>query len=403
MTALLGTSLENLVGGLIILFALVIFGARCLLQSDDRRILVIKWVCSVILILLGLFIAWLHSVVLSLLYIIPAVLLAFIWLPNIGRFLLKPLTDSFDGGADEAELKPFYFRAEAKRRKGLYQEAVAEVRQQLEQFPGDVEGMMKLAALEAEDLHDLAAATETLNELLQQPGLPPGRSVAALQTLADWQMTLARDPAAARRSFERIIQMFPDTPASLAAEQRIAHLDGVTQTREFREHAVFKVPVRERDLGLRPNVPHEALPEADSEAAAAELVGQLQKYPNDTETREKLALLYAEQLGRLDLAVSQLEQLAALANATPKQTAHWLELLATLHIRQGNDAASAENALRRIIDRFPKTAVAGQALARLATLQGELKAAATITAAKALGVYEKDMGLKSGPSSSFRS
>jgi hypothetical protein len=207
-------------------------------------------------------------------------------------------------------------------------------------------------------------------------------------------MNLGRDPSAARQSFQRIIQMFPDSPISLAAEQRIAHLDGVSQTREFREHAVFKVPFRERDLGLRQTVPQEPSAEDESEAQAAECVRQLQKYPNDTETREKLALLYAESLDRLDLAVSQLEQLAALPGAAPKQIAHWLELLATLHIRQGNDMSAAQNALSRIVERFPNTALSNRALARLATLQGELKAATTVTAAKALGVYEKDIGLK---------
>jgi len=392
--AMLGMSLENLIGGLILLLALGIYGTRCLLQSDDRRNLVIKWVCSAIFLLIGGFLFRLHSVGLALLYIIPAIGLGFLWLPNIASYLVKPLTDSFDGGADESDMKPFYFRAEAKRRKVLYQEAAAEVRRQLEQFPGDVEGMMKLAAIQAEDLRDLPGATETLNELLNQPGLPAGRTIAALQTLADLQMNLGRDAVAARRSFERIIQLFPNSPASLTAQQRIAHLEGVSQAREFREHAVFKVPVRERGLGLRTIVRQETPPEEEAAALAEEYVRQLQHHPNDTETREKLALLYGEQLDRLDLAVNQLEQLSALTSASPKQTAHWLGLLATLHIRQGNDIAAAEKALRRIIDRFPQTAVASRAVTRIATLQGELKAAATVTAAKALGTYEKDIGLK---------
>lgn len=390
----MGATPGNLLGGLMVLLALVLFGARCLLNSDDRRTLVIKWVCSVILILIGLFIAWLHSVVLSLLYLIPAVFLAFLWLPNIGRYLLKPLTDSYDGGGEEMEMKPAYSRAEAMRRKGLCQEAADAVREQLEQFPGDADGMMKLAMIQAEDLRDLPAATETIHELLQQPGLPAGKVVGALQTLADWQMNLGRDSDAARRTFERIIEMFPDSPFSLAAQQRLAHLDGVSQARDFRENAVFKVPTGERDLGLRPSARRETPPEEEAAALADEYVRQLQKYPNDTETREKLALLYGEPLGRLDLAVSQLEQLAALPHAAPRQIAQWLNLLATLHIRQGNDLLAAENALRRIMERFPKTAYSSQALARLATLQGELKAAATVTTAKALGVYEKDMGLK---------
>jgi hypothetical protein len=108
-------------------------------------------------------------------------------------------------------------------------------------------------------------------------------------------------------------------------------------------------------------------------------------------------MLYAELFDRLDLAVSQLEQLAAMPNATSRDIAQWLNLLATLHIRHGNDMAAAENALRRIMERFPKSADASKAVARLAALQGELRAAAATTAAKALGVYEKDMGLKSGP------
>jgi tetratricopeptide (TPR) repeat protein len=394
MIALMGATPGNLLGGLMVLLALVLFAARCLLNSDDRRALVIKWVCSVILILIGVFIAWLHSVVLSLLYLIPAVLLAFLWLPNIGRYLLKPLTDSYDGGGEEMEMKPAYSRAEALRRKGLCQEAADAVREQLEQFPGDAEGLMKLAMIQAEDLRDLPAAAETIHELLQQPGLPAGKVVGALQTLADWQMNLGRDADAARRTFERIMEMFPDSPISLATEQRLAHLDGVSQARDFRENAVFKVPARERDLGLRPSVRRETPPEEEAAALADEYVRQLQKYPNDTETREKLAMLYGEPLGRLDLAVGQLEQLAALPHAAPRQIAHWLNLLATLHIRQGNDMVAAQNALLRVVERFPKTAYASQALARLATLQGELKAAATATAAKALGVYEKDMGLK---------
>jgi len=90
--------------------------------------------------------------------------------------------------------------------------------------------------------------------------------------------------------------------------------------------------------------------------------------------------------------------LAALPNAAPHDIAHWLNLLATLHIRHGHDMEAAENDLRRIIERFPKSAVATRAVTRLATLQAELKAAANTTAAKALGVYEKDLGLKSGSS-----
>jgi tetratricopeptide (TPR) repeat protein len=388
--------LGDLLGWLIVVAAFGFWCFHSFLKSDDRRPLVFKWVWSVFLFLIMAWIASLHVLFKPLLLVLPISVFGVMWIPNVFNTLIKPLTNAFDGGSEEPESKPFYFAAEAKRRKGLYQEAVAAVREQLEKFPGDAEGMLKLAAIQAEDLRDLPAATATLNELLQQPDLPPGRTVAALNTLADWQLNLGRNPAAARAAFERIMALFPDSPLSHAAEQRIAHLDGVTGARDFRENAVFRVTPRERDLGLRPAVPQPDSTADEADALAAEYVRQLEKYPNDTEAREKLAILYAEQLDRLDLAVNQLEQLAALTNATPKQTAHWLGLLATLHIRQGNDLPSAENALRRIIERFPKTTAASQAEARLATLQAELKAATAATAAKALGAYEKDLGLKSG-------
>jgi tetratricopeptide (TPR) repeat protein len=394
MIALLGMGLVDLLCWLILIPVVCVLGYRWLLNSDSRGVLVVKWISSVVLIRIIFYIASMSTAIKPLLIVLPAFVLGLMWTSNVVHTLIRPLTGVLDGEGDENEVKPFYFIAEAKRRKGLFQEAAAEVRRQLELFPGDVEGMMKLAALQAEELHDLPAATETLNELLQQPGLPSNNAVAALQTLADWQMNLGRDPAAARASFERIRQMFPNSSYSHNAEQRLAHLDGVTQTRAFRENTVFKVPSGERDLGLRQTALRVEPPLADPDALAAEYVSQLEKYPNDTETRQKLAVLYAEHFERLDLAVSQLEQLVALPNETPHHIAQWLNLLATLHIRHGNDIAAAENALRRVLDRFPKSADASKAVARLATLQAELKAAATTTAAKALGTYEKDLGLK---------
>ncbi len=400
MIALWGIALGDLLGWLILLLALVSWGWLSFIRSAARGALVFKWGCSAVLLFIIVLLISKHQTYLTPLFLVPpAVLLGVMWAPSLGKLIIKPLTDALDGGSEEVEAKPFYFIAEARRRKGLYQEAVAEVRKQLEKFPGNPEGMMKLAEIQADDLRDLPSATATLNELLRQPGLAPHNVATALQTLADWQLNLGRDPAAARASFERIVELFPDSPLSHNAQQRIAHLDGITRAREFRENAVFKVPSGRHDLGLLKTAPPQAAPEADAESLAAEYVQQLEKYPNDTDTREKLAMLYAEQLERLDLAVNQLEQLASLPHETPRHIAHWLDLLATLHIRHGSDMAAAENALRRITARFPHSAPASRAEVRLAALEGELKAAVSTPAPKPLGVYEKDLGLKPGPQS----
>jgi tetratricopeptide (TPR) repeat protein len=395
MIALLGMGLGDLLCWVIVLPALGILGYRSLTHTDDRRKLLIKWGWSVFFILMMVWISTWHIVAKPLIMVLPCAFLGILWISNAFNFLLKPFTDAFDGGQVEVDPKPYYFLAEGKRRKGLFAEAAAEIRKQLELFPGDVEGMMKLATLQAEDMHDLPAAIATLNELLQQPDLPPNNAFAALQTMADWQMNMAHDIAAARATFQRIVEMFPNSSFSHTAEQRLAHLEGVNQTRDFHKKKVFKVTPRERDLGLgQSSVQPSDSPETEALNLAAEYVQQLEKYPNDTETREKLAKLYAEQLDRLDLAVGQLEQLIALPNETPQHVARWLELLATLHIRCGHDIESAESALRRIIERFPSSAVATRAISRLATLQAEWKAATASTNAKALGVYEKDLGLK---------
>jgi len=394
MKAILGMALADVLCWIIVLPAFAIMGYRSLMQSEDRRRLLTRWSLSVVFILCMAWIATWHMVAKPLIMVIPATLLGALWLSDALYFLFKPFTDAFDGGRLEVEAKPYYFLAEGQRRKGLYAEAAEEVRKELKKFPGDAEGMTKLAAIQAEDLHDLPAAIATLNELLQQPQLPAHNAVAALQTMADWQMNLGRDPEAARVSFQRIVHMFPDSSYSLNAEQRLAHLDGVQQTRDFHEKKVFNVTPGVRDLGLRKTVEQTDSPETEALNLATEYVRQLETYPNDTETREKLAVLYAEQLDRLDLAVTQIEQLIALANETPAHIARWLELLATLQIRHGHDLDAAEKALRRIMERFPESALYQRAMSRLATLQAEWKTATVQTAAKELGVYEKDLGLK---------
>jgi tetratricopeptide (TPR) repeat protein len=394
MKALFGMAAIDLLYWVLLVPVVVALGFRAFANSDDRRILLVKWISSALLLALIAAIMSMHTVFKGL-FILPfSVILGFIWVPTVGRMILKPLTASFEGNDEVAEPKPFYYLAEGKRRQGLYEEAAAEIRRQLEQFPGDVEGMMKLATLQAEDMHNVPAAVTTMNELLQQPNLAPNHVVAALQTLGDWQLNLAHDSSAAQESFKRITELFPNSSYSHLAEQRLAHLEGVEQTRNFHKKTVFKVRLSERNVGLQKISPQIEPAPPDADALAAEYVSQLEKHPNDTETRENLAMLYAEKLDRLDLAVDQLEQLASLPNETSQHIAHWLDLLATLYIRFGRDVPSAESALRRIVDRFPNTSMAIRATARLTTLQGELKAVAGPVITKTIGVYEKNLGLK---------
>jgi tetratricopeptide (TPR) repeat protein len=376
----------------LVLPTLAFLAYRSYRRSDERRGLVLKWVVSVPLVLIILVLIHFQNPYTPIFLLFPAIILGVLWAPSVGSILAGPLTGAFDGGYEEAEAKPFYFIAEGKRQKGLYEEAIAEVRKQLEQFPGDFEGYMKLASIQMEDLKDLPAAQATLNEFLELPDRAPNEMAGTLHLLADWQLQFGRDAQAAIGSLQRIVRLYPGTPFAHAAEQRIAHLGFADETSRVRYQGKFTMAPGKRDIGLRKDSAPVPAP-ADPHALAEEYVRQLELHPSDTDTREKLAVLYAEAFQRLDLAADQLEQLIGLPAEPPKHVARWLDLLATLHIKVAHDTAAAESALHRIIERFPGGALAAMAVSRLATLQSELKSSQK-SPTKTLGVYEKDIGLK---------
>jgi tetratricopeptide (TPR) repeat protein len=362
-------------------------------RSAEPGSLILRWIISVPLVLMMLsLIRMKGNPYIPLLLLPPSLILAALWAPSIGAMVAGTLTNSLDGGREEAEAKPFYFIAEGKRRKGLYEEAIAEVLKQLEKFPGDFEGYMKLASIQMEDLKDLPAAQATLNEFLELPGRAPNEMASVLHLLADWQLQFSQDVQAAVGSLQRIVQLLPGTSFAHAAEQRIAHLGAADETSRVRHQSKFTVGPGQRDIGLRKVGAPVSAP-ADPQALAEEYVRQLELHPSDTDTREKLAVLYAEEFKRLDLAADQLEQLIGLPVEPPKHVAHWLDLLATLHIKVAQDVPAAESALHRIIERFPGGALAAMAASRVAILQSELKSSQK-TPTKALGAYEKNLGLK---------
>jgi tetratricopeptide (TPR) repeat protein len=389
----LGGALDGLAWLIVVPF-LLFLGYRTLDRSHEPGKLLLIWIVSAALILLivRMTVTNFGGPYTLLFVLFPAVILAIFWAPIIGRLAAKPLTDTFMGGDEVADLKPFYYLAEGRRRQGQFDDAIAEVRKQLENFPGDPAGYMMLATIQAEDKHDLPAAEATVEELLAQPSLPPQAAVSALHALADWQLQFGRNTPAAHAALERVLKLFPNSQFAHAAQQRIAHLGGVDQTREFRENAKFAVQARLRKIGLEKTPPPEP-PAVDDEALVANYVKQLEQFPADTEAREHLAILYAEKFQRLDLAAEQLEQLINVPDETPRHVAHWLDLLATLHIRCAKNRAGAENALRRIIERFPQSSMAGIATARLASLSMEMKAGEQ-SEPKRMGVYEKNLGLK---------
>jgi len=296
------------------------------------------------------------------------------------------------GGSEPPPPEPFYSVADARVKRGQYREAIYEIQQQLAKFPTDVTGHMKLAEIQAVHLADLPAASLTIERLLGQPGHTPPHIAYALNTLSDWHLKI-HDTEAARACLERILQLLPDTEQATVAEQRLAHMASNAALLAAHERSPIHLPERPKDLGLTQAAPPLPSKQPTPEEAARQLVQHLEQYPHDNEAREKLALLYAEHYQRVDLAITQLEELVAAPNQPGKEVARWLNLIADLQVKYGLGFEAAQATLQRIIERFAGLGAAEVAQQRLERLRLEFKGQQQGQVIK-LGSYEKDLGLK---------
>ncbi len=376
--------------------AMIWFLIRWLKRSpEDPGRLISKWAISVTAVGIIVWSSLKTSDSISALVMVPfavavGLILTVLWAPNIGEWFAGLFTSAIDGGSEAPEDRPLYSVAEGYRRRGRHQEAIAEVRRQLERFPTDFQGQMLLAEIQANDLRDYPAAVATLERLSNQSVHSPKNRAFVLSHLADWHLQFGHDPDSARVALEKIQQLFPETELANLAAQRIAHLADPNILAQNKERAPVVLPRADDQLS-----PPETVVVADGDpfTAAENLVKRLAQHPLDYEAREALAQVYAEQINRLDLAVDQLEQLIAHPNQPVRQIAKWLDRIADYQIRCAGDRAAATAALQRIVDGYPDTAFAEKARTRLANLGLELRGRQKSQVVK-LGSYENDLGLK---------
>jgi hypothetical protein len=326
-----------------------------------------------------------------------AIVLSIFWTPAISKLVSGPMSGLYDGGSALEKTKAGYSTAIARRKLGKPVEAILEIRSQLARFPNDLEGTMLLAAIQAEDLKDLASAEVTLNHFCSQPESPPRQFAAALNQLADWHLKLAQDPDSARLALQRIADQFPDTDLSLLALQRIAHLpDAENPGMASSERPPVPVPEGIHNLGLKPASEPPPPAEEDPVQLAGAYVKHLEQHPLDLEVREKLAAIYADHFQRLDIATTELWQMIEFPGQPARRVAQWLNLLADFQIRHGAAHDTVRQTLGEIVSRFPGTAPAEMAVRRMDRLELELKGQSHRQSIK-LGVYEQNIGLKYGP------
>ena len=370
-------------------------------RSRDRRVLALKWLCTLpigYVIYSRVIPEFAHggfdAIFGLILMVFCGVALAGLWAGDIAELFGKPFAALYDGGDTPPEPKPVYSIAISKRKRNKPLEAIVAIREQLAKFPNDYEGTMLLAQIQAEDLKDLPSAEMTLNHFCEWEKAPPKQVAAALTQVADWHLKHYQDADSARAAMERIIEKYPDSDMALVAKQRIGHLGGTGKhlAASLDRKPVF-VPEGVQNVGLLDSSAHLVPAETPAGEVAGAYVKHLQEHPDDTEAREKLAILYVTHYQRLDLATIELEQLINEPNHPYKRTAHWLNVLADLQIRGGADYETVRATLERIVERFPDFGVADVARSRLGHLKLEFKALEQ-TPNKTMGVYEQNIGLK---------
>ena len=399
--------LFELIFNVFLLLFVVAFGGwffvRTVRRSEEPLVLIFKWVVTAILVtmMIVFIVPLMQKGGYGAAFVgIPATLvaglcLAITWRRNLANMIATPFGNLYDGGTAEYEPRPVYSNAMALRKRGDYQGAMASVRKELERFPTDIEGQLLIADIQAENLNDLPGAAISIERICNQPGHTPRNIAMALNTLADWYLKFNQDADAARETLQRIIERFPDSEMSNLAAQRIASLAGMEHLLASHDRKKFAVVEGVKNLGLIDPKSYSAPPDADAAKQAAELVEHLQAHPLDADARERLAVIYADHYGRMDMAIDQLEQLIAHPNEPQRRVVHWLNLLADLQLRHGANYETARATLQRIIDLYPGAPPADLAANRITLLKLEVKGKEKVSEVK-LGIYAQDIGLKMG-------
>lgn len=263
----------------------------------------------------------------------------------------------------------FYSAAIGRMKLGKPQQAEAEILKQLEQCEDDYEGWMMLAQLYAEHYHDLDTADRTVRDLCLQAGLNPGQVYTALSRLADWHLTLGDDPIAARSALEVVVTAYPGSHLARLAQAKLGQIPrSRADLLEQRKGRTLRLPSL-RDLDSSQS----ELSRVEAAAAANECVNRLKADPDHIPTREKLAWLFAEQLGRADMGIEQTRLLLELPNQLENKKAEWLSQIGAWQLKYLKDREAGRRTLEQLIREYPQSPYAFTAVRRLGLLDVEIK------------------------------
>ena len=394
-----------------VLAAVVVYIIRKQLKNPDNDPVkvIVKWTVTVAIVAFGVYATlWSNDggsllVVFIFLLLPGSVIMALWWTPEISEWMASPITNALTGDSRISYNKPEYGIANARRNRGQYVEAVEAVDEELAKHPGNFDGLMLKASIQAENLGDLEAATETLQEAIEGEEQLSYRLPVALNKMADWQLAVAGDPDAARRTLRQIQEALPESQAAQFAAQRLASLDSSEETEaavvDFNEsyQKLVEESARKDDFTSPLELP-KAIETNQQQAGDKSLANCLRRvalHPDSVSNREELAALYLDHANQPPKAAEQYDHLLALPGTTIHQKTAWLNKIADIQVKSGESHETVRATLERVIALDPKAAPAARAQQRISYLNIELRGANRKTTKLQLGSYEEDIGLKS--------
>ena len=339
-----------------------------------------------------------------LLLMIPClVLIGLMWAPAIGNWVASPITNAMTGDSRESYNKPEYGIAIARRKRGRYVEAIEAIDVQLAKYPGNLDGLMLKATIEAENLGDLSAAAATIQETLSDQGQLNYRLPVALNKMAEWQLTIAGDSDAARRTLQQIRTAQPNSQAAQLAAQRLASLDSSEESEsavvDFNEsyQKLVEESAQKDDFTSPLELPKaiELNQQQVHEKAFQTCLSRVETHPDSINNREELAALYLGEGKEPAMALKQYEYLLALPGTTIHQKTAWLNKIADIQLKSGESYETISSTLEQIIALDPRAAPAARAQQRISYLPIELRSANRKTKRLKLGSYDDELGLNS--------
>ena len=291
------------------------------------------------------------------------------WLIALAHFTLPQVP--------RAKPPPTYSVAIASIKRDKYAQAEWSILNELERAETDFHGWLLLAELYAVHHHDLKVADDTIHELCAQPNLSMLQIDQALHRLADWHLKLGADPAPARRALEEISQRLPGTHFDRMARQRLAQLPAsAAELLAERQPKTIRLPGAPEPVTPAPLAEPPADPAA-RQAEAMRLVNQcleeLKREPASVGARERLARLYAEQLGQVDQAIEQLDPLLSAPEHPELKRAEWLSWIARWQFSLRRDPQAAKGIWELLVAQYPQTPYGFDAQRRLSLLAAEAR------------------------------